>query len=294
MLDVGSDRQNGFRVGAEHRLFHADLREWRKNRKLRQIDVSKMARMTLQRFGDIESFRAYPRQEEVAALEELTGIPSDRLFPSWLKEWTTGEPKTATTTHQITDAMLSEPVFKMLAAPDDTMESAVCSVDNDLLTGAVDTALSTLSERERRVVVARFGLDGEAPQTLEDATGAAGLGTRERTRQIEAKALRKLRHPTRTDTLRPFLQQCNGRSKPGLATPTFLEWVNRERMKGREDTVGALLNFVNGNECCRQHEPLALRAHINRDHHPIDGRFEPTMEQTISEYRDWIRRGKGD
>jgi hypothetical protein len=68
--------------------------------------------------------------------------------------------------------------------------------DNQDWKNKMDEALDTLSEREKEVVVLRFGLkDGEA-KTLEDV-GKYFKKTRERIRQIEAKALRKLRHPTR-------------------------------------------------------------------------------------------------
>ncbi len=74
-----------------------------------------------------------------------------------------------------------------------------------LLAVHVDQALAELSERERRVVELRFGLrDGQA-RTLEGVAEQFGV-TRERIRQIEAKALRKLRHPSRSDKLKSFLE----------------------------------------------------------------------------------------
>jgi RNA polymerase primary sigma factor len=61
-----------------------------------------------------------------------------------------------------------------------------------------------LSERERDVIRMRFGLDGESPHTLEEAGKKLGV-TRERVRQVEAKALAKLRHPSRNGSLRDFV-----------------------------------------------------------------------------------------
>ncbi len=65
--------------------------------------------------------------------------------------------------------------------------------------------LGTLSERERRLLELRFGLEGGRSRTLEEVGHLFGV-TRERIRQIEAKALHKLRHPSRAKKLRDFLE----------------------------------------------------------------------------------------
>ena len=65
-------------------------------------------------------------------------------------------------------------------------------------------ALSTLTEREQKVLRLRFGLDDGKPKTLEEVGGEIHV-TRERIRQIEAKALRKLRHPSRCRKLKDYL-----------------------------------------------------------------------------------------
>ncbi|GBD10798.1 RNA polymerase sigma factor SigA [bacterium HR23] len=74
-----------------------------------------------------------------------------------------------------------------------------------LMREAVRKALDTLSDRERRVLEMRFGLRDGRARTLEEV-GRAFNVTRERIRQIEAKALRKLRHPSRSRMLRGFLE----------------------------------------------------------------------------------------
>ena len=65
--------------------------------------------------------------------------------------------------------------------------------------------LANLSPREAKVLKMRFGIDMSTDHTLEEV-GRQFDVTRERIRQIEAKALRKLRHPTRSDRLKSFLE----------------------------------------------------------------------------------------
>lgn len=73
-----------------------------------------------------------------------------------------------------------------------------------ILKDKMHEVLSTLTERERKVLIQRFGLVDGKPKTLEEV-GMEFNVTRERIRQIEAKALRKMRHPTRAKQLKAFL-----------------------------------------------------------------------------------------
>ena len=78
------------------------------------------------------------------------------------------------------------------------------NVESVMLREHIDALLGDLKERERQVIVLRFGLEDGHPRTLEEV-GKEFNVTRERIRQIEAKALRKLRHPVRSKRIRDFL-----------------------------------------------------------------------------------------
>lgn len=78
------------------------------------------------------------------------------------------------------------------------------NVESVMLKEHIDDLLKDLKERERQVIVLRFGLEDGHPRTLEEV-GKAFNVTRERIRQIEAKALRKLRNPVRSKRIRDFL-----------------------------------------------------------------------------------------
>jgi RNA polymerase primary sigma factor len=75
----------------------------------------------------------------------------------------------------------------------------------ELLKEQLEDVLDTLTEREENVLRLRFGLDDGRTRTLEEVGKVFGV-TRERIRQIEAKALRKLRHPSRSKRLKDFLE----------------------------------------------------------------------------------------
>jgi RNA polymerase sigma factor (sigma-70 family) len=95
-------------------------------------------------------------------------------------------------------AALTSSVAEQLAIPPDVQFS------RKELAAVIEQQLETLSEKEALVIRRRFGLDGDDEQTLEGI--ASGLGvTRERIRQIESRALRKLKYPARSSALAPYL-----------------------------------------------------------------------------------------
>jgi RNA polymerase primary sigma factor len=127
------------------------------------------------------------------------------------KEWDRATKKVERILGYSTEPMsLDLPVGKELDStledfiPDDSIPLPLDAAARALLKEHVVTALSVLTERERQVIEMRFGLRDGKDYTLEEV-GRYFQVTRERIRQIEAKALRKLRHPTLSRHLRDYL-----------------------------------------------------------------------------------------
>lgn len=96
------------------------------------------------------------------------------------------------------DFVLSDTIVdKESAAPE-------AAADRHMLDEAISGILGDLEERERNVMIMRFGLDDARPATLEEVGKAFGI-TRERVRQIEVKTIAKLRRPVPSGQLRGFL-----------------------------------------------------------------------------------------
>src|SRR5690606_14360226 len=89
---------------------------------------------------------------------------------------------------------------------DEKLPAPSDAAGRQLLREQVGAVLETLTDRERDVISMRYGLEDGRNRTLEDVGKQVGV-TRERIRQIEAKALRKLRHPSRAKMLRDYLDE---------------------------------------------------------------------------------------
>ena len=88
---------------------------------------------------------------------------------------------------------------------DESFKSPAESAAQDILKAQLLAVIETLTPREQKVIRLRYGLDDNHPRTLEEV-GKEFNVTRERIRQIEAKALRKLRNPNRSKRLEDFIE----------------------------------------------------------------------------------------
>ncbi len=88
--------------------------------------------------------------------------------------------------------------------PDDGTESPASAANHELLKDKIEKVLKTLTDRERKIITLRYGLGDGYTYTLEEVGHMFNV-TRERVRQIEAKAVSKLQHPVRSLQLEGFL-----------------------------------------------------------------------------------------
>lgn len=122
-------------------------------------------------------------------------------------------------------------------------EDLIGMVNTNLLASSLDEVLNTLTDREAKALKLRFGLEDGESKTLEDVANQFGV-SRERLRQIEAKALRKLRHPSRSKKVRDYMdcELAHGYTSSGLSA------IIRKRKQNialKEDTISNNENDLN-------------------------------------------------
>jgi RNA polymerase primary sigma factor len=178
--------------------------------------LARVQRRLLQEYGREPSAKEIAVEMEMLADEDVQAIEESMsekktLDPSVERRWR----RAATKVRRIM-RIAQEPMS--LETPIGTEENSYLGdfIEDESVTGPVDAAskqllkeqlneiLSQLSDRERKVLEMRFGLTDGQGRTLEEVGSEFGV-TRERIRQIEAKALRKLRHPIRSRKLRDYL-----------------------------------------------------------------------------------------
>lgn len=188
-------------LGIDHVPFNYRLREarmrlgWTRRRAAEASSVSQNA------FGKYEALKAWPSltiQDRIAsALQDA----AEYLFPPEVGVSLRGRSARTTTSVLPTETLtLGSGESRLLEAPD-----PFDVVTNAMLADDIEQVMASITQREKEVISRRFGLDGYEPHTLDAVMAAMGLHSRERVRQIEAKALSKLRHPSRSHRLKAYL-----------------------------------------------------------------------------------------
>ena len=252
-------------VTAIIRFKNSALYEARKRLGLSQAEMADKVGCTISVLQGWESFLDYPlgpnawqgeknngrnkknREKEILSLECLTGMTYDELFP---EEYRNSVDKKLGRTVEVVGEMAALPEWageeRMLESPEDIY---IRNEEKEGLKEEMVDALKTLTEREAKVLKMRFGLDGYDKHTLEEISQKPGWPTRERIRQIEAKALRKLKHPRRGGRLKRFINTgtkvsppeekfkdaCNERW-PMLWLMCESSWGGKFRVRGYENT----------------------------------------------------------
>ena len=167
-----------------------------------QADFARAAGISVSTYCALETMRESPLRKdggwkEIAIrLAEFHGCSFDDLFPSAVLEVQKNK--------GAFQASLSDMQSFLSAFSGKSMQSGEARFFEKEKLLEFKRVFGTLRPIEREVLKLRFGLDGEEEHTLEAIGGLIGGRFRERVRQIEAKALRKLRHPSRSRRLRPY------------------------------------------------------------------------------------------
>jgi len=191
-----------FSFGIRHLAYNAELRKRRLEMGLTQEELGILCGLGKSTISHIEGFRNWPNDEQKRAISKYLGVQEKTIFPEWMEQFKVKR-SSFSTEHIITERLLPN-IIKTLSIPsqiDDTEEK----IDRQFMKEAVKDILGSLSDRERKVVEMRFGLDEKGERTMEEVGKQFGVG-RERIRQIEAKALRKLRHPYQRANLQEFIK----------------------------------------------------------------------------------------
>lgn len=196
-----------FQFGIRQRLYNWNMRVARQRFGLTQRQLGQLVGKGKVSIGQIETLRVYPKPELADEIAHILQMDVEVLFPPWLQEFKLEKVTPALEDKSISlrEALREGMLDPQLLTTTTTIQDIEARIDNDALREKIETVLNELSEREKRVLILRFGLDGRRAMLLEEAGVQFNL-TRERIRQIEGKALRKLRHPRYTRKLVDYLE----------------------------------------------------------------------------------------
>ncbi len=186
-----------FQVGIRTKTFNYNLHKaFRATGKTRPV-LSEELGIAPNRIRNFLYFREFPSPEEVERIALYLNVMIEAIFPDHISGFTiTSQPEDLALT------MSQARQFGLIQGAPDLQEL----VEQTELTDLVADVLTTLTDREQFVINERFGLgdNGNVSNTFEEIAKKVGV-TRERIRQIEIKALKKLRHPMRSNVLRDYV-----------------------------------------------------------------------------------------
>ena len=184
-------KKDEWELGRKVSYFNGTLRKLRLERGLTQGQLAEKAGLNKSVISHYETMHITPSKETAEKIANVLGVKAEKVFPEFLHMVSDYVPKTevkyAQLSVQALEAYNEKHKFLMEdnTSPEDTFRR------NDIY-DKIEESLYHLTERERKVIRMRYGLDGEDPHTLEEVGNEFDVH-RERIRQIEMKALSKLR-----------------------------------------------------------------------------------------------------
>jgi len=183
------------------------LRQTRKEKHLTQEDLFRITGIPINTIRRIENLWFVPSREMMEEIACALEKPVSFLFPQELteaiEEGVFHERRVQLDTQRITSFTGAKRLGRQLSLTSGT-EEAEREIDQSLLKNQIKEVLAILSSVQQEVITLRFGLDGGGKRTLDEVGQEFRVG-RERIRQIEAKALKRLRHPSQSRKLKGFL-----------------------------------------------------------------------------------------
>lgn len=197
-------------LGLKLTSFNAALWRSRRQKGLTQKQLAQQVGVSLALVSHYETLRAYPPSSVADRIAQALGQSPETLFPSYLQMFLRDKDKPKeirleVPMSQMKKMLLNRAVEQQSLATGDNLESLA---EKAVLKEEVESLLDSLPSRERMIIKLRFGIDEGRENTLDESARALGIGI-ERARQIEVKALRKLRHPSRSKKLIPYLEKSN-------------------------------------------------------------------------------------
>lgn len=193
-------KDDNFKLNTKTRYYNGWLIEEEKKRGMNSVQMAKFIGIGYASYCSVRSLRSYPNQSGYSkVLQKICSkldLDFNKVFPEWLKEVIDNRDPSVTVyerNYEVNKLSLDRGNMFAIGPGMDEVEE---EIDREILSKKIGDSLDTLDSRERKVLEMRFGLNGETIKTFEEV-GKVFNVTRERIRQVEAKALRKMRHPIR-------------------------------------------------------------------------------------------------
>ena len=199
--DTGNTNDT-FLLGVKRIPFNGKMREARQRLGFTQKRLAETLGMSVQYIQNLELLKRFPKDTEAFAIADVLKADAVELFPKWMSKNIIKPASNFNYFMELERVAFDSKEVLQLESSNTAMELA----EKEDLKRVISEVLDTLNERERKIISFRFGFgnNGET-KTLGEVAKEFGV-TRERIRQIEAKALRKLRHPSRRKKLQDYLE----------------------------------------------------------------------------------------